>query len=102
MAKGKVRFLREGRQEDDRVRFGISEFLVRDLMEDVSQIDAACIDDRSLNSQRTLEDRNGNKVGQFTCSVDVQRVCCGASVYKVEREDAIHRDARAAPLHACR
>lgn len=91
MANGKVRFLREGIREGDEVRFGISELLVRDLMEDVSQIDAACIDDRLLNSQRILEDRNGKKV-DLLCSLDVlDMLVARGAVTKVEREDAIHQ-----------
>lgn len=91
MAKGKVRFLREGRQGDDEVRFGISEFLVRDLLEDVSQIDAACIDDRYLNSQQILLDRNGKQV-DLLCSLDVIDMLVARDVVtKVEREEAIHQ-----------
>lgn len=91
MEKGKVRFLREGRNGDDKVNFGICEFLVRDLMEDVSQIDAACIDDRLLNSQRILEDRNGKKV-DLLCSLDIMDMLVArGAVTKVERDDAIHQ-----------
>lgn len=91
MAKGKVRFLREGRQGDDEVRFGISELLVRDLMEDVSQIDAACFDDRLLNSQRILEDLNGKKV-DLLCSLDViDMLVVRGAVTKDDRENAIHQ-----------
>lgn len=90
MANGKVRFLREGIREGDEVRFGISELLVRDLMEDVSQIDAACIDDRLLNSQHILEDRNGKKV-DLLCTLDViDMLVMRGAVTKDEREDAIH------------
>lgn len=90
MAKGKVRFLREVRQEDDELRFGISEFLVRDLLEDVSQIDAACIDDRYLNSQKILPDRNGKQV-DLLCSLDViDMLVARGAVTKDDREDAIH------------
>ncbi|MFC1684747.1 hypothetical protein ACFL0R_04665 [Pseudomonadota bacterium] len=91
MAKGKVRFLREGIREGDELRFGISELLVRDLMDDVSQIDAACIDDRLLNSQRIMEDRSGRKV-DLLCSLDViDMLVARGAVTKVEREDAIHQ-----------
>ena len=91
MAKSKVRFLREGIREGDEVSFGISEFLVRDLMEDVRQIDAACIDDRLLNSQRILEDRNGKKV-DLLCSLDViDMLVARGVVTKAEREAAIHQ-----------
>lgn len=90
MANGKVRFLREGIRDDDEVRFGISELLVRDLMEDVSQIDAACIDDRLLNSQRILEDRNGKKV-DLLCTLDViDMLVVRGAVTENDREDAIH------------
>jgi len=90
MANGKVRFLREGIREGDEVRFGISELLVRDLMEDVGQIDAACIDDRLLNSQRILEDRNGKKV-DLLCTLDViDMLVVRGAVTKDDREDAIH------------
>lgn len=90
MASGKVRFLREGIREGDEVRFGISELLIRDLMEDVSQIDAACIDDRLLNSQHILEDRNGKKV-DLLCTLDViEMLVARGAVTKDDREDAIH------------
>lgn len=90
MANDKVRFLREGIRDGDEARFGISELLVRDLMEDVSQIDAACIDDRLLNSQRILEDRNGKKV-DLLCTLDViDMLVERGAVTKDEREDAIH------------
>jgi tetratricopeptide (TPR) repeat protein len=91
MAKGKVHFLSEGRKEENEVQFGISELLMRDLMEDVSQIDAACIDDRFLNSLRILEDRNGRKV-DLLCSLDVIDMLVARGVAsQVEREEAIHQ-----------
>lgn len=91
MANGKVRFLREGIREGDEVRFGISELLVRDLMEDVSKIDAACIDDRFLNSQHILEDRKGNKV-DLLCSLDIIDMLVARGVAtEIERENAIHQ-----------
>lgn len=91
MAEGKVKFLREGQRSSDEEHFGISALSLVDLLEDVSGIDAACIDDRMLNSQLFIEDRYGRKVGLF-CSLDViDMLVERGAVTKIERAEAIHK-----------
>ncbi len=91
MAEGKVRFLREGKRSGDDEHFGISALSLVDLLEDASGIDAACIDDRMLNSQPRIEDRYGRKV-DLLCSLDVIDMLVEREVVtKTERAEAIHK-----------
>lgn len=91
MAEGKVKFLREGKRSSDEEHFGISALSLVDLLEDASGIDAACIDDRMLNSQPLIEDRYGRKV-DLLCSLDViDMLVEREAVTKAERIEAIHK-----------
>lgn len=91
MAEGKVKFLREGKRSSDEEHFGISALSLVDLLEDASGIDAACIDDRMLNSKPILEDRYGRKV-DLLCSLDViDMLVEREAVTKAERSEAIHK-----------
>lgn len=91
MAEGKVKFLREGKRSSDEEHFGISALSLVDLLEDVSGIDAACIDDRMLNSKPILEDRFGRKV-DLLCSLDIiDMLVERGAVTKIERAEAIHK-----------
>lgn len=91
MAEGKVKFLREGKRSSDEEHFGISALSLVDLLEDVSGIDAACIDDRMLNSKPILEDRFGRKI-DLLCSLDIiDMLVERGAVTKIERTEAIHK-----------
>lgn len=91
MAKGKVKFLPEGKRSSDEEHFGISALSLVDLLEDISGIDAACIDDRMLNSKPILEDRFGKKV-DLLCSLDViDMLVERGGVTETERAEAIHK-----------
>lgn len=71
LSSGKVRFLREGRKDDeDNHRFGLAELPVMDLLEDLRQVDAVCIDDRFLNSHPLFTDKKGRSV-PLMCISDV-------------------------------
>lgn len=91
VANGKIGFLREGGRDDIDARLGIHGQPVVDLFEDVSQVDAVCIDDRLLNGKNSLEDRKGAKT-LLLCSLDlidmlVERGVAAAT----ERDSARHR-----------
>jgi len=90
MTEGKVKFIREGQKDEDDERSSVIEMPVIDLLEDVSYVDALCIDDRFLNSMPFLEDRKGNKA-PVCCSLDmVNMLLKRAEITDVEYSDAIH------------
>lgn len=71
ISSGKVWFLREGRKDDEgRHRFGLAELPVMDLLEDLRQVDAVCIDERFLNAHPLFTDKKGRSV-PLLCSLDI-------------------------------
>jgi nucleoside phosphorylase len=66
--KSKVKFLRENNTDDN--NFSKQTLLINDFFEDISKVDAVCIDDRLINSQLSFEDNNSIKVPLF-CILDV-------------------------------
>lgn len=90
VSSGKVGFLREGRKDDDEGGGGVHGRPMLDLLEDVSGVDAVCIDDRLLNSKQLIEDRRGGKA-PLLCSLDViDMLVESKSVTEVEQSEARH------------
>lgn len=89
MVDGKVKFIREGRSEEDE-RFNMVKMPVYDLLEDGGRVDAVCIDDRILNANPFFEDRKSRRV-PLICSLDVINMLVDCEeISDVDRRKAIH------------
>jgi len=90
MTDQKVKFIREGKRDEDDGRLSIIEMPVIDLFSEGGCVDAVCIDDRYLNSMPFLEDRKGRKV-PLICSLDViDMLVDREEITDAERREAIH------------